>query len=423
MTSGLQCKIGDACGVGDGAHASIKRTSDGIPYLMARNLKEGRISKDKLAFISEESFEKHFKTGTKSVSRAQENDVIFGIIGSIGGAYCVPAGDRFGLSSSIAILRPDIEKVDPNYLFHWISSSTFQDALYSIKGGVAQSYVSLEMIRSLPLSLPLLGVQKRIASILSAYDDLIENNTRRIAILEEMARRLYEEWLLPQFEEDVWIKAPFSETLAGHIGGGWGKETSDSKHQELAFVIRGTDIPRARVGDIANCPLRYHSASNLRSRALVDGDLVMEVSGGSKDQLVGRPLIVSNRLLNRFDSPVMCASFCKRLQVNRELISPLLLYHYLSKAYIDGTMAQFQVQSTGITNFQFKPFLEKAEVPIPPKELQARFEVIANPMRRQIELLGTTNANLRAQRDLLLPKLVSGEIDVTEAEIAMEAAE
>src|SRR5690606_690085 len=98
--------------------------------------------------------------------------------------------DCFGISSSVAILRPIQSEVYPRYLFYWIKGDVFQSALYSIKGGVAQGYVSLEMIRSLPLYLPSLPTQRRIAAILSAYDDLIENNTRRIQALEQAAHDL-----------------------------------------------------------------------------------------------------------------------------------------------------------------------------------------------------------------------------------------
>jgi type I restriction enzyme S subunit len=342
--------------------------------------------------------------------------IVLSAIGAKCGGTWFASGRWSCIKNTIVITKP-AATVDIRYLYYVIS-----DPAIWPKRGAAQPFISQTDARAVSVMLPPLPTQQRIAAILSAYDDLIETNTRRIAILEDMARRLYEEWLLPQASDESWTAAHFSKTLDGHIGGGWGKEEADGKHIDLAFVIRGTDIPGARVLETAKCPLRYHASSNLRSRSLADGDLILEVSGGSKDQLVGRPILVSQRLLNSFAAPVICASFCKRLQVNRQVISPLLLYHYLCRAYADGTMAQFQVQSTGITNFQFKPFLEKAEVPIPPKDIQKHFDALAGPMRRQIELLGANSVNLRAQRDLLLPKLVSGEIDVSAAEAALEAA-
>ena len=95
------------------------------------------------------------------------------------------------------------------------------------------------------------------------------------------------------------------------IGGGWGLEEATDESPVPAFVIRGTDIPRALVGDVSSVPFRYHKESALRSRILRPNDIVFEVSGGSKDQPVGRALLVSERLLDQFPMEVMCASFCK----------------------------------------------------------------------------------------------------------------
>ncbi len=84
----------------------------------------------------------------------------------------------------------------PEYLYYWMRDDKFQSAVYGTKGGVAQSYLSLEMIRSLPLHFPGISAQRAVVRILSAYDDLIENNTRRIKILEKMAKMIYREWFV-----------------------------------------------------------------------------------------------------------------------------------------------------------------------------------------------------------------------------------
>ena len=105
-------------------------------------------------------------------------------------------------------------------------------------------------------------MQRRIAGTLSAYDELIENNQRRIQILETMARALYREWFVefrfpghenvPRVASSIgdipegWKVNPLESLMADYIGGGWGKETGDDKHTKPAWVIRGTDIPDAR---------------------------------------------------------------------------------------------------------------------------------------------------------------------------------
>ena len=284
---------------------------------------------------------------------------------------------------------------------------------------------------------PDLPTQRKIASILSAYDDLIENNLRRIKILEQMVQSLYREWFVHfRFPRDPseasakagghesatfkdselgripegWEVMPVEALLDSHIGGGWGKELQDDKHSKPAFVIRGTDIPDARECGVSGVPFRFHSASNLKSRRLEPDNIVFEVSGGSKGQPVGRSPFVSDRLLNAFGgADVMCASFCKLLRPRAEILAPkLLLYHFL-EIYEDGRIDAYQVQSTGITNFKFAPFLEQEMIIVPPHDLQMKWRAIADDLLGEASLLGAKNQNLRRTRDLLLPKLLTSD--------------
>lgn len=137
----LHCeKIGSCCLVGDGAHASIKRKKEGILYLTSKNLKNGKLDLSKVDYIDEISFAKHFRENSKAITLPRNDDIIFGIIGSVGEVYGVRSNDRFGISSSVAILRPNQELIFPKYLFYWVKGPIFQNALFAIKGGVAQSY-------------------------------------------------------------------------------------------------------------------------------------------------------------------------------------------------------------------------------------------------------------------------------------------
>ena len=184
--------------------------------------------------------------------------------------------------------------------------------------------LSAEIVSRFPLACPDIEVQKRIATILSTYDDLIENNRRRIALLEEAARLLYREWFVhfhfPGHEHvkiidglpEGWKRSAPSRIIAKHIGGGWGKDQPQGKEGEPAFVIRGTDIPRVESGDISSVGLRFHSATSLLSRVLVPYDIVFEVSGGSSSQPIARTLLLTEERLTLWNADVICASFCKR---------------------------------------------------------------------------------------------------------------
>ncbi len=216
-----EAKIGEVCEVGDGAHTSIKRQNDGVLYLSSRNFKDGRQDLSKVYYISEDDFEKHFRDASKAITKPKTGDVVLSIIGTIGEPYVVKSSDRFGLSSAVAILRPNQTEITAEYLYYWIRGSEFQHAVYSIKGGVAQGYVSLEMIRSLPIRKFEKSAQENIVEILTAYDNLIENNNRRIAILEEMAQSLYREWFV-KFRFPGHQQAKFIDSPLGKIPEGWG---------------------------------------------------------------------------------------------------------------------------------------------------------------------------------------------------------
>ena len=180
--------INEVCNVGDGAHASIKRTTEGFQYLTSKNFKLDGLDLNKVDFISEVDYFKHFRDDSKAITKPKSNDVLLSIIGSLGAPYLVKEEDVFGLSSSVSILRPKNEIIEPRFLFYWIKSNEFQSSINNIKSGVAQSFLSLGMIKSLPVIYPKeLPTQRKIASILSAYDDLIENNLKRIKLLEEKA--------------------------------------------------------------------------------------------------------------------------------------------------------------------------------------------------------------------------------------------
>ena len=186
-----QEKISDVAIIGDGAHASIKRVKTGVPYLTSKNFKADGLDLTKLDFISESDYQKHFKEKSKALTKQQEDDLVVGIIGTLGAPYLVRKTDHFGLSSSVAILRPDKEKILPKYLLYWMRSPIFQNSINQIKSGVAQSFLSLGMIGSLPVNYPQsLDIQQRIAGILSAYDDLIETNLKRIKLLKDFSNAL-----------------------------------------------------------------------------------------------------------------------------------------------------------------------------------------------------------------------------------------
>lgn len=355
-----------------------------------------------------------------------ENGVVIGRVGAYCGAvvYCPT---KFWASDNTLVAYPASEQFDTKFLYYLLADAK----LSRYAGGAAQPLVTQTVLKQVEVRVPPLPIQKRIASILSTYDELIENNQRRIKILESMARALFREWFVhfrfPGHESSPRVASPLGEIPQGwevkklgqiilaHIGGGWGKEAPDEDHTEPAWVIRGTDIPDARHSQITGVPHRIHTASNLRSRKLAAGDIVFEVSGGSKGQPVGRTLLITSELLNNFGGNVICASFCKRVQPDLDGYGSELLYLSFLEGYESGEIEQYQVQSTGISNFKWTEYIANTDRIVPPESLRTEFRQHVVPLFTQIATLGQKIQNLRRTRDLLQPRLLSGQIEVEAA--------
>ena len=307
----------------------------------------------------------------------------------------------------------------------------FKVYMQQISKGTTQDNLSLEKIRKVKFEIPTYEEQIKISSILKTYDCLIENNNKRIKILEQMALELYKEWFVRfrydskeiEYQESnlgmipsTFNVVPIGELIDYYIGGGWGNDTKSDEYCEEAFVIRGADFPNVRIGDISTTPLRFHKKSNYDKRKLLPGDIVIEISGGTEEKPVGRTILITDELLTEFSYSVICASFCKLIRLSKEKISPIYLHYWMNYMYETRMIDRFQLQSTGIINFKFEYFLRKGLVLIPPKDLMVEFERKIKILKKQIDSLSIKNSNLREQRDLLLPRLMSGKLEVKESE-------
>jgi type I restriction enzyme S subunit len=396
------------------------------PYIRGRDIRDGRITFDDPVYVRDEDFAR--------ISRYTVNagDICITIVGNIGDVGVTPSFlDGANLTENavkLVNLRPNMDR---RFLTYALLSPDAQAQMKLSAAGAAQPKLGIYKVNEIRIAAPSLPAQVRIADTLSAYDDLIENCRRRTKILESMARALYREWFVhfhfPGHENHPRVASPLGEIPHGwavrdlqslmveHIGGGWGKEAPEGSSTEPAWVIRGTDIPGARSGQVSGVPHRFHSAPNLRSRKLVAGDIVFEVSGGSKGQPVGRALLITPQLLSAFDGDVICASFCKRIRPDAEGCGSEFLYLSLLEGYESGEIEQFQVQSTGISNFKWTEYISQTLRPVPPPELRTCFREATAQFFAQIATLGLKMQNLRRTRDLLLPRLLSGQIGLEAA--------
>jgi len=301
-------------------------------------------------------------------------------------------------------------KVNIEYIKLFASGATFPE-------------ISATKFKNIKIPIPSLETQNKIADFLSIYDELIENNNRRIEVLEQTAEEIYKEWFVrmrfPEYENtkfdkgipEGWQLKKVDDIISFDIGGGWGKYSPEDDFTEEAFVIRGTDIPEMKYGEINYELLRYHKDSHLRNRRLKSSDIIFEASGGSKDQRLGRTYYITDETLAMYDEDVICASFCKLIRIDDKYLS-WYFSNYLNYAYKTEALSIFEVQSTGISNFGFTKFKKHHQVLLPPKDLMKLFFDLTYNMYIENQRLGRKNQNLKKQRDLLLPRLMNGTIKV-----------
>ena len=291
--------------------------------------------------------------------------------------------------------------------------------LKAMSTGSTTKFLTIKMLNDLEIPCPEITIQRKIASIIGSYDDLIENTQKQIKLLEEAAQRLYKEWFVDlRFpgHENVeivdgvprgWSRKSILDCLETYIGGGWGKESVTSKNTIAGKVIRGTDINDIKAGIYTGIPLRYHTENDKKKRTLKKNDIVFELSNGNIDN-IGRSLLIDELILNNCGANTICASFCKLFRP-LDRIHSLLLYLEILDMHSSGRMLPYKKQgSNGINNFAFEKFLSH-ELLIPSDhKLVERIDTIIS----KIKIARSQLALLKEARDRLLPKLMSGEIEV-----------
>lgn len=405
------CKIKDFCDVGDGAHASIKRQDTGVMYLTSKNFKASGLDLSNVDFITEADYEKYFSPSTKAIKKLQTGDVLFGIIGSLGVPYVFKRDDHFGISSSVAILRPK-KNLNSHYLYYFMTSNFFQQAIHATKSGVAQGFLSLEMIRNLPFIILDEPTQEKIAAILSAYDDLIENNQKRIALLEKAAEEIYREWFV-RMRFPSWEKTKFEKGIPV----GWElKKLGELANTQYGYTTSATDEPIGpkflRITDIVPSTITWDEVpfcaidENLRDKYLLhEGDIVVARTGAT----VGYA-----KRINKLHPASIFASYLVRLKPKKPVQNIFLGIAIESKGFknfirmfITGA-AQPQANAKIMSSF---PLL------LPPENLLIQFNKLVEPILDKKELLNLTNSKIKISRDLLLSRLISGKLAVDELEI------
>lgn len=387
-------------------------------FLNTSNITKDGFNLKKVNYIDENK-DKILRNG-----RLDYGDLILTTRGTIGNVALYQTGMYYPMriNSSMLILKVN-ESISNNYLYYVFKTDSMKEYMTLFSSGSAQPQLPVKDLKKIKFKIPEMKYQEKIANVLSTYDRLIGNNNRRIEVLEQTAEEIYKEWFVrmrfPGYENtklvkgipEGWELKKVDDIISFDIGGGWGKDSPEEGFTEEAHVIRGTDIPNMKYGEINYELLRFHKGSQLRNRRLQSSDIIFEASGGSKDQRLGRTYYITDETLAMYDDDVMCASFCKLIRIDEKYLS-WYFNNYLNYAYKTETLSIFEVQSTGISNFGFTKFKKHHQVLLPPADLMKHFFELTYSMYIEEQRLGRKNQNLKIQRDLLLPRLMNGTIEV-----------
>ena len=395
-------KLEDVCSqITDGKHGDCQDEPDsGFYFLSCKDVANGKLNYAGARQITEADFH-----DTHRRTKLEPSDILITNSGTIGRMALAPDNDltrRTTFQKSVAILKPIASRIAPSFLYYGIQADIRR--LIEFGSGTAQKNLLLRDLRSFEVKVPPFPIQRRIAGILSAYDELIENSQRRIKILESMARALYREWFV-HFRFPGHESVPRAPSPLGEIPQGWEVKKLGDLCELRKDPYRESDNPGLPLLDMARMPSRTLAPSETGTPSELTTSRILFQKG---DTLFGAIRCYLHKVVAAHYPGVTNTSVLvlrPRSPAFRALVSIVASdIETIRWAETQSTGTKMPVINWGV--FQGMP------APIPTKALAQKFEDIAGPMLDEIGILATQIQNLRRTRDLLLPRLLSGQIDV-----------
>ena len=380
-TIGLHCTVTSS----KRFHAS-ERTKDGVPFYCSKEIIK-KVNGEKIRecdYISEDAYNRV----KEEYGVPQTGDLLITTRGTYGIPYIYKEYDKFYFADgNLTWLKDFDDKLDAEYLYYWINSYEGQKKIDAIAKGTAQKAVPIALLKEIEIVIPENPIQKKVVVILKNYDQLIENNKKQIKLLEEAAQRLYKEWFIdlrfPGYEE--------TEIIDG-VPKDWEKK--------LIGDIIGK-IPRTK---------QIKTSDYLSEGAIPVVDQSRDFIAGytnDKDSVVnlGIPIIVfgdHTRILKYIQFP-----FAKGADGTQLIIS--------DKDNMPQSLLYLSLKAVDLSNYHYArhfKYLKAEIILVPTQEIGDKFDRIVSPMLNRIQKLRDICNKSSQARDRLLPKLLSGEIEV-----------
>lgn len=321
--------------------------------------------------------------------------------------------ENFLVSSGFAVIDIDFDKAVPEYIYYVLTQQEITEYLQSIAEQSVSAYPSIKPsdIQNLEFLLPDRKTQEKIVSILRSIDEKIAQNNEINNNLEQQAQAIFKEWFIDNPENNKWSTGTFSTLIKSTVNGDWGKEIPVGNNTQKVYCIRGADMPEIKVGNKGKIPTRYILPKNFTTKHLTAGDIVVEISGGSPTQSTGRCIAITQSLLDRYDSAMVCTNFCKTIKPKEGY--SLFIYYYWKYLYNKGVFFSYENGTTGIKNLDYLSFIKTENILIPPADKVIAFDDYCKSIFNQIFANGEQNEHLSVMRDSVLPQLMSGELDAS----------
>lgn len=394
--------------------------NEGIPIVRVSDFTDNSISNEKFEFVDFDFAIKYKKYYLKF------EDILIQTVGSwqnnpasvVGKVVRVPELINGGLlnQNAVKIIPKNIEQ---NFLYYTLKSEYFKQYILSTAQGAAnQASITLESIGKFKFNLLSSIKQKKIGNILSNYDNLIENNTKRIKLLEEMAEELYKEWFVrlrfPNYENtkivdgipEGWEYSKLNNHLKFLRGKSYSSE--DIENDEGLPFVNLKCINRN--GGFRRDGLKVFSGTYQKTNVAYSSDIMMAVTDMTQDRaIVGRVGRIPKMNYEKF---IFSMDLVRIEPINVEKV---FLYILLRFSNIGLYLKEF---ANGVNVLHLTPdIIYKVKTLMPSKDIQKKFTDIIEPMLEKIDTLEQKNQNLKETRDLLLPRLLNGKLNIEDLEI------
>lgn len=400
----MSIKLKDLCElIVDCPHSTEPDEGQGYPIIRTPNIGPGYLNLDGVQRVGEEAYKRR---NVRAVPQA--GDLILAREAPAGNVGIIPDGEKVCLGQRTVLIRPDRSKANPAYLNYYLNAPKQRHKLLSNSNGATVSHVNMPIIHNLPVDLPPLPVQSRIAGVLSTYDKLIENNRRQIKLLEEAAQRLYKEWFVD-------LRFPSHETtpIVDGIPEGWAKTTVG----DLCLTVGG-GTPSTKVASYYNGgDISWVTPTDVTGNLGIYLPKTAKMITGEGLENSSARMIPKGAILMTSRASIGYFAICEtNVCTNQGFISSIPHdddMKWVLLRNLQSRVDEMKGLAKGSTFLEIsKAAFRAMPLTIPPKELAKRFSTISKELftkevltRKQLEIA-------REARDRLLPKLMSGEIEV-----------